>query len=159
MSIPALIASFFGLGYLPYMPGTWGTIGAFALSFIFLPSSFNILIGLTVLFTILGWYVSDLCLKATAHKNMDPSWIVIDEVAGYFCTIAIVAYFTPLKPLHLILAFICFRIFDITKPWPISWADTYLAKSNTTAAFGIMADDLIAGILAACFTLFACRIF
>ncbi len=158
MNIPTLITSFFGLGYLPHMPGTWGTIGAFALSLLFFQCSFGILIGLSLLFTLLGWHTSELCLKATSHKDMDPSWIVIDEVAGYFWAITVVAYFVPLKPIHLILAFIFFRIFDIAKPWPISWIDTYMAKSHTTASFGIMIDDIIAGLLAAAFVLFSCRL-
>jgi phosphatidylglycerophosphatase A len=152
------LASFLGLGYLPWMPGTWGTIGAVFCSLFFLNISPPILLLITIAITFIGFYVSEISLKATAYNNMDPSWIVIDEVAGYFWAISLISFVRPLDYLQLALAFIFFRIFDIMKPWPISWIDQSMAASNKTAALGIMLDDVLAGIFAALFTLFACRI-
>lgn len=152
------LASFFGLGYLPWMPGTWGTLGAVLCSLFFLNVSPYILLLTTITITFLGLYVSKVSLQATAYDNMDPSWIVIDEVAGYFWAISLISFVRPLDYQQLALAFIFFRIFDIMKPWPISWIDQSMAASQKTAALGIMLDDVLAGIFAALFTLLACRI-
>ena len=152
------VASFFGLGYLPLMPGTWGTIGAVLCSLLFLNFSPYILLFIAFAITLIGLHVSNISLKARAYDNMDPSWIVIDEVAGYFWAISLISFVRPLDYVQLALAFIFFRIFDIMKPWPISWIDRELATSHKTAALGIMLDDVLAGIFAALFTLFACRI-
>jgi phosphatidylglycerophosphatase A len=139
------------------MPGTWGTIGAVFFSLFFLNIPPYSLLIITIAITFLGFYVSSISLKATAYDNMDPSWIVIDEVAGYFWAISLISFVRPLDYMQLALAFIFFRIFDIMKPWPISWIDQSMAASQKTAALGIMLDDVLAGIFAALFTLFACR--
>jgi phosphatidylglycerophosphatase A len=70
----------------------------------------------------------------------DPGWVVIDEFAGQWITLLALA--RPTVP-GLIAAFLLFRIFDITKLGPVGWAD------RQHGAFGIMADDVIAGIIAA----------
>ena len=70
----------------------------------------------------------------------DPGWVVIDEFAGQWITLLALA--RPTIP-GLIAAFILFRLFDITKLGPVGWAD------RRHGAFGIMADDVIAGIIAA----------
>ena len=158
VSFSKFLASFLGLGYLPWMPGTWGTIGAVFCSLFFLNISPYILLIITIITTLIGFYVSEISLKATAYNSMDPSWIVIDEVAGYFWAISLISFVRPLDYLQLALAFIFFRIFDIMKPWPISWIDQSMAASRKTAALGIMLDDVLAGIFAALFTLFACRV-
>jgi len=139
------------------MPGTWGTIGAAFLSLFFLNSSSIVLFLIAIISTIIGLYASDVCLKATKNLDMDPSWIVIDEVAGFFWAISLISLVHPLDYIQLVLAFIFFRIFDIMKPWPISWIDRALAKSLKTAALGIMLDDVFAGFFAAFFALFASR--
>jgi phosphatidylglycerophosphatase A len=140
------------------MPGTWGTIGAFCAALFLQKCPVSILYFMTILLTLLGIYVSDLCLKQTQCINMDPSWIVIDEVAGYFWTLSILSLFHPLNFIMLVVAFVFFRLFDIMKPWPISWVDQSMSESPKTAALGIMLDDVMAGVFAAFFTLFACRI-
>lgn len=154
---PKLLASFFGLGYLPWMPGTWGTLGALVFSLFFFNLSPYILLIITASTTLLGFFVSHISLKETTYEDMDPSWIVIDEVAGYFCALTIISFVQPLNYAQITLAFVFFRIFDITKPWPISWIDRSLAASPKTAAAGIMLDDILAGIFAAFFSLFANR--
>jgi phosphatidylglycerophosphatase A len=75
--------------------------------------------------------------KASATK--DPSAIVIDEVAGQWLVLLGAA---P-NPLSYVLAFVLFRVFDIWKPWPVSWADRRLA-----GGLGIMLDDLLAAVYA-----------
>jgi phosphatidylglycerophosphatase A len=70
----------------------------------------------------------------------DPGWVVIDEFAGQW--IAMLALARPTM-YGLLAAFVLFRIFDITKLGPVGWAD------RQHGAFGIMADDVIAGVIAA----------
>ncbi len=141
------------------MPGTWGTIGAVLIAPLFIElSTLNFIIMCGLLFVV-GCYVSEVCLKHANYHDPDPSWIVIDEVVGYLCGMFCVALFCPLNLFVLLLLFIFFRIFDITKPWPISWIDQALAQSPKTAALGIMLDDVLAGVFAALFTLFALRVF
>ncbi len=70
----------------------------------------------------------------------DPDWVVIDEFAGQWFAMAALSAPTPVG---LILAFGLFRFFDITKLGPVGWAD------RRHGAFGIMADDVIAGVVAA----------
>ena len=85
----------------------------------------------------LGWL---LCRWALTQLNEeDPQIIVIDEVAGQWLTLVIV----PIDPLWYCVAFVLFRVFDIYKPWPVSFIDR-----NIKNAFGIMLDDIAAGIYA-----------
>jgi phosphatidylglycerophosphatase A len=70
----------------------------------------------------------------------DPSEIVLDEVAGQWLTVA----FLGLGVAPYLLGFVLFRLFDIWKPWPVSWADQRLP-----GGLGVMADDLLAALLAA----------
>jgi phosphatidylglycerophosphatase A len=64
---------------------------------------------------------------------------VIDEVAGMMVTLSFVTH----GIMNYLLAFLLFRLFDIWKPWPISWAD-----KNVKGGLGILLDDLIAGLIA-----------
>jgi phosphatidylglycerophosphatase A len=75
-----------------------------------------------------------------ARVEGDPGWVVIDEVAGQW--IALLPLARP-SAVGLLAAFALFRLLDITKPGPVGWAD------RQPGAAGIMADDLIAGALAA----------
>jgi phosphatidylglycerophosphatase A len=75
-----------------------------------------------------------------AEVDGDPGWVVIDEVAGQW--VALLGLARP-TPLGLLAAFALFRLFDIVKPGPVGWAD------RQGGAGGIMADDLIAGAIAA----------
>ncbi len=84
-----------------------------------------------------------------ATGREDPSECVIDELAGQWLACAIGLFgFGVLAPveniwLPLLIAFLLFRLFDITKPWPVGWADRSIA-----GGLGVMADDMIAGLFA-----------
>jgi phosphatidylglycerophosphatase A len=82
------------------------------------------------------------CLWAvsTARVDGDPGWVVIDEFAGMWITMLGLARPTVVG---LIAAFLLFRLLDIAKPGPVGWAD------RQKGAAGIMADDIIAGAIAA----------
>ena len=72
---------------------------------------------------------------AAASGLADPGFVVIDEVAGQWVVLLAV----PFNPLGWALGFVLFRLFDILKPWPVSWADRRIK-----GGFGIMLDDLLA---------------
>jgi phosphatidylglycerophosphatase A len=73
-------------------------------------------------------------------KSKDPSSVVIDEWAGMFL---IFALFPVTAPASAALLFVFFRLFDIVKPGPVRWAE------RLPGAYGVMADDLVAGLMAA----------
>jgi len=130
-----LISLGFGSGLMPKAPGTFGTLVAIPV-FILL-SQFNIWLycALTLLITVAGIYLCSYTSKALGVH--DHSGIVVDEIAGYLITMIAV----PADVYWILLGFILFRIFDILKPWPISWID-----KNLQGGFGIMFDDVIAGV-------------
>ncbi len=142
-----LIATFFYIGLLPKAPGTWGSLAALPFAIMLHNwGGFTALFSATVIVFFVGWWAT---IQETAgQEDHDPGEIVIDEVAGQWITLLPASYlFTrhdlPLIWPALIAGFIFFRLFDILKPWPISWAD----KKST--AFGVMLDDILAGIFAA----------
>lgn len=140
-----LIATFFYAGHAPAAPGTAGSLAALPLAFILayyygLP---GIIIGALTVFAI-GLFVTREVLKTSRH---DPSFVVIDEVAGQLLTFVLVAdelQFDKDSWLLYLLGFMLFRLFDITKPQPAGWADRKLLN-----AWGVMLDDIFAGAYAA----------
>lgn len=142
------IATGFGSGYLPKAPGTWGSLVGLLLVFLTLPFGMEGLAFLTVLSVIIGIWSSTIVMKDL--EDPDPSIIVIDEIAGIFLTFLLIACFNgPLSLFHLGLGFCTFRLFDIWKPFPISWVDQNFAKSKKYAPIGVMLDDLLAALPAA----------
>jgi phosphatidylglycerophosphatase A len=82
--------------------------------------------------------------------RQDPPECVIDELAGQWlaCSACLLSFGGLLPATHIslpafLLAFVFFRLFDIWKPWPVSWADQEL-----TGGIGVMTDDMIAGLMA-----------
>jgi len=133
-----LLATWFGTGLLPIMPGTWGSLAA--LPFAWAMRSHFGATGLTaataIAFTI-GWWSAATVAKASGIE--DPRAVVIDEVAAQW----LVLLPAPLDPRAYTLAFLLFRFFDIWKPWPVWWADRHVK-----GGLGIMLDDLLAAVYA-----------
>lgn len=132
-----------GSGMLRPAPGTWGSLAGLGLGYGLLQAGLNeldivmLVIGLTVLSSLL---IDKIEASVGIH---DAPEIVIDEVAGqWLALLPLVA--VAQAPLLFVLAFILFRVFDIIKPWPIGWLD-----KKVSGGFGVMVDDLVAGILAA----------
>ena len=151
MKFPLFISSIGGVGFFPVAPGTFGSIVSFVGFLLFFKLNFSLYfleIFLSLIFTI-GWIASHYALKENNFKNLDPSFIVIDECAGVWLGGIILAYFYPFNWFLYTIYFLLFRFFDIYKIGPIKWADTYFKRNNNTAAFGVMADDLLAGLVAA----------
>ncbi len=148
-----LVASCFGLGRLPVAPGTWGSLPpalVFGLLCHFGASSVLTLIVMVVL-ACAGCVV---CVKfapavIAATGKTDPREVVADELAGQAITfLAIPFLFTERVSAGQIwftagLGFLLFRIFDIAKPWPIRRFEKF------PKGWGVLADDLMAGVYAA----------
>ena len=134
-----VISTWFGAGLLPLAPGTWGTIAAVPLAWALDRVGGEVaLVTALVIVTVVGSIAADVYCKATGrHDNQK---IVVDEVAGYLLTLVAVTR----TPLHLVLAFVLFRLFDIWKPPPVRSIDRHVH-----GGFGVVADDLGAGVYGA----------
>jgi len=138
-SLPALwLATWFGAGLLPGVPGTWASLAAlpFAWGLVWWGGIWLLLAAAAVVFA-LGLWAADRYMQAV--KVHDPGAIVIDEIAAQWLTLAV----APLNPLAYLLGFVLFRIFDVLKPWPASWLDRRVG-----GAFGVMIDDIAAAVYA-----------
>jgi phosphatidylglycerophosphatase A len=144
-----LITSCFGLGRLPLAPGTWGSVPAAAAfgAMGYLGVS-PWVISAVMLFLMLGASLvcvvfSPMVIESTGKK--DPGEIVVDELAGQSLTF-VAAPFLAAGAMTLsgaAVGFVAFRVFDVLKPWPCRRLE------KLPAGFGIVADDLMAGLYAA----------
>lgn len=129
-------ASFAGIGFLPFAPGTWGSLAAALILFFFPLNNLIIFAALIGLLSVLGAVASHIIEKNEGLE--DPGWIVIDEVVGMW----IALFALPHNPVIFFVAFILFRFFDIKKPWLID-------KIQSVAyGWGVMLDDILAGFAA-----------
>ena len=135
-----LLASFGGSGFISPASGTWGSLAALPLiSYILFNYSALYLICLSIALFLGGMWACQEWLTAVEGQDNDPSMIVIDEAAGLSLTLA----FAEMSLMSVFLGFVLFRFFDIAKPWPVSWLEKRLS-----GAFGIMIDDMAAGLIA-----------
>jgi len=130
----------FGTGLAPKAPGTFGTLVGVALYWLLcsLQLSLTVYIAITVLCFVLGVWLCGYTAKALGVH--DHPAIVWDEVVGYLITMT----FAPSGWLWMLIGFALFRLFDIWKPWPIRVIDR-----SVHGGFGIMFDDVLAGVYAA----------
>ena len=134
------IASLGGIGLIPFAPGTFGSIFAW-LIFIVLSHFMNMFV-LTLIVIFFAIWICDKAIKNLIEK--DHKSIVIDELVGMWIALIPVIYIASNQKeriIYAILAIVLFRIFDILKPYPISYFDKKLKNG-----FGIVLDDCIAGI-------------
>ena len=144
-----IIATFFYVGYMRPAPGTWGSLAALPFAWIIIQlSGFSGLVLATLIVFALGLWATK--AETAGRENHDPSEIVIDEVAGQWVALFPVAYGASMIGVNIlalwpgwIAAFALFRLFDISKPWLVGWAD------RRDDAMGVMLDDVIAGVFAA----------
>jgi len=130
-----VMATCFGVGSIPFAPGTWGSLFAILLIYNIAFLQEWIILA-TVLIVAFSWWV---CVEIHKETKSDSSEIVIDEFAGMF----VACMFINHDFISLVFAFLFFRFFDIVKPWPISWVD-----KNIKNGPGILIDDLLAGLFA-----------
>ncbi len=133
-----VLGTWFGCGESPKAPGTVGSIGAIPLHFLLCRTVPAAHAGAIVLISAVGTWAAGRVARVLAKE--DPQRVVIDEVAGVLIAMGCVR---TEGPWAAAAAFALFRFFDITKLGPIGWAEH--AKP---VGFGIMADDLVAGLFA-----------
>ncbi|NJD30964.1 MAG: phosphatidylglycerophosphatase A [Gammaproteobacteria bacterium] len=126
-----------GSGLARYAPGTFGTLVAIPL-FLVISALPAWLYAVTVIaaFALGVWICETVSQDLRVH---DHGGIVFDEFVGYWITMFLV----PVSWLSVLAGFALFRLFDIWKPWPIRWLDDHVQ-----GGFGIMVDDVVAGVLA-----------
>jgi phosphatidylglycerophosphatase A len=133
-----VVATWFGAGLSPRAPGTVGSLFSLVLwgPLVMLEAPWWARAVAAVVVFVVGVAASAVVVKS---RGEDPQVVVIDEVAGMGVTLLLAA---PSYTL-LVLGFACFRLFDIWKPWPVSWADQQVG-----GGLGVMLDDVIAGVYA-----------
>lgn len=136
---PALLLAFgFGSGLSPRAPGTVGTIAALPFALLLLQLPIYWYCALLIVAAVVGVW---LCQVASdALQVRDHGGIVWDEFVGLWITFIAV----PVQWHWLLIGFVLFRLFDILKPWPISYLDRHVH-----GGLGIMIDDILAGLFAA----------
>jgi phosphatidylglycerophosphatase A len=143
--VSVVVSSGFGSGYACWVPGTCGTLACVALwfaTFSFIEArSLFIGVGAAALMILVGTVA---VIAATRNRpgSSDPQWIVVDEWAGML--VALIGVY-PENLYTVLLAFLLFRLFDMWKPGPIGWAERF------PGAYGVMADDVVAGLVALVF--------
>lgn len=135
MRLARFIAAGFGTGHTPVAAGTVASAAA-ALTGAGLLQLSPLALAAAALLATIGGTVA----VTRAGVEGDPGWVVIDEFAGQW--ISLMALARPTLA-GVVAAFVLFRSFDVTKLGPVGWAD------RQHGAFGVMADDVIAGIIAA----------
>lgn len=133
-----LIACGLGTGAMPVAPGTFGTLAAIPLYLLFTHLSVSMYVACLLALFVLGVWLC--AYTARALGTHDHPGIVWDEIVGYLITMTSV----PFDWKWILAGFFLFRFFDIVKPWPIRWLD-----ERIPGGFGIMLDDVLAGIYAA----------
>ncbi|WP_197440306.1 phosphatidylglycerophosphatase A family protein [Polystyrenella longa] len=133
----------FGSGQVWVAPGTFGTLAAFPLIWLLKLAvgegsySLSIYYAVATFYFLIGIPICRRCEQLLGKE--DPGEIVIDEIA------AMLLLFGPLDldRLNIVTGFVFFRLFDVKKPWPVSWAD------RRKDPFGIMLDDVLAALYTA----------
>jgi phosphatidylglycerophosphatase A len=134
-----MLITWFGSGYIKPASGTWGSLASLPFG-IFLNWALGPLALCLMALLLYGAGVVLGGVYLITAEHPDPDDFVLDEVVGQWLALAA----APLTVLGVLLAFMLFRLLDITKPWPASWIDRRMH-----GALGVMTDDLVAGIYAA----------
>jgi phosphatidylglycerophosphatase A len=138
LMLATVLATFFGAGFVPIAPGTAGAAAAIPLALLL--DQLGVLsywLGIVAVSAI-GIWAAD--VYDEAWQTHDAQTIVVDEAAGLLLTVA----FVPRTMINLVIGFGLFRLFDVWKPWPVSWADRKVG-----GGLGAMLDDLLAALYAA----------
>ncbi|NOY66858.1 MAG: phosphatidylglycerophosphatase A [Gammaproteobacteria bacterium] len=134
----SILACGFGTGAAPFAPGTFGTLIGLPVYWLMQDLGIQWYLLVTLFLFLLGVWICDSTAKALGVH--DHAGIVWDEVVGYVITMTL----APAGWVWWLIGFLLFRFFDIVKPWPIKVLD-----QRVGGGFGIMIDDVLAGIFAA----------
>ena len=137
----ALAIATFGVGYLPLIPGTFGSMVGVAIFLLLLEWPLHLMFIAVIV--VLGVWAASRTERLLGRK--DPGKVVVDEVAGQMISLLPLVFLVPDGPwlVWVIVSFNLFRLFDIFKPYPARRFE------GLPGGFGIMADDLVAGIYGA----------
>ncbi len=131
-----IVSTFFYTGYLPFIPGTFGSLAGFCV-FFFVKNNIFIYLAAILIFTVLGFIFCGLAEKL--FNKRDPKYVVIDEVVGILLTFLLLPYYD----LRIyVIGFFLFRLLDTLKPDPAGWLQ------RLDGSKGIMGDDIVAGLYA-----------
>lgn len=132
-----VIATGFYIGNIPKAPGTWGSVVGLLLWLTFKDVALLLYLGIVAASFVIGFFAAGAAEKILDRPDAGP--IVIDEIVGMFITLTL----APPHPAAWLLGLALFRLFDITKPFPVSWFDKHIH-----GGIGIMMDDVMAGVYA-----------
>jgi phosphatidylglycerophosphatase A len=147
--VTTLVATWFGTGFLPTAPGTWGSLVAIPIAYLVVMFSGAWgLGGFALGIALIGVHAAG--ETARLRGGVDPPEIVVDEVAGQSIALLPVYALVPAGATSLrigaaLSAFLLFRLLDVWKPGPIAWLE------RLPRGWGIMADDVAAGAIAGAF--------
>ncbi|PMJ94796.1 phosphatidylglycerophosphatase A [Vibrio sp. 10N.261.55.A7] len=139
-----LLATGFGSGLSPIIPGTMGTLASVPFYLLLVQLPFWLFIVVIIVSSFIGIKICQ--ITSDDMKVHDHGSIVWDEFVGFWITMLVV----PLLGVAIfdwkwiVAGFVLFRFFDMVKPWPIGWLD-----KRVHGGLGIMIDDIVAGIMAA----------
>jgi phosphatidylglycerophosphatase A len=133
----AQLATLGPIGHLRPAPGTIGSLVAVISGYVIAGFGTGWLLLATALVSVVGVVAADQYGQATGRK--DPGEVIIDEVAGQWLALCA----APHDMVWFFAGFILFRFFDVLKPGPVRWAEKW------PGGVGVMADDIIAGMLTA----------
>ena len=135
-SIANIIATFFYVGLIPIGPGTFGTLAAIPLFYVLTFTPLYLYLAITFVIILISVWASTIAEEI--YGKHDPGQVVADEVCGYLVTMILV----PLTISNIFLGFLLFRLFDITKPYPVRKFE------KLPGGWGIVIDDVAAGVYA-----------
>jgi phosphatidylglycerophosphatase A len=136
----ALAIATCGVGYLPLMPGTFGSLIGVGIFLLLDRTPAGLVVAILVV-TFAGIWAGSRTEELAGRK--DPGKVVVDEVAGQLIATLPLAFFRQWSIVALMISFVLFRFFDIVKPYPAN------RFQELKGGFGIMCDDLVAGVYAA----------
>ena len=129
-------ATLFGIGFIPLAPGTFGSLFAIFIWYVFI-DLFSIFYFITLFLFVLSvsFYLTDIYLDN--YKKKDPSEVIVDEFLGQSIPLLFIVNFNIYE---VLIAFVTFRFFDIYKIYPINKIE------DLKGSYGVILDDIVAGI-------------
>ena len=131
-----LVATFFFTGYLPFAPGTWGSLAGVVV-YLLVKDNIYVFLGVFAMLFFLGIYSAGKAEDLFGKK--DDKKIVIDEVCSTLLLFLLIYPWRLYTP-YLVTGFILLRLFDFLKPYPARRLE------KVSGGWGIMADDVVAAL-------------
>ena len=141
--ISKIFCTGFGVGKIPFFPGSFASLSILPIIWVIKNNqSTEFFLIVIAIYLIISYFLIKVCISNESNK--DPSYIVVDEHLGQ----AVTLLFCDEVFIEYLFAFLLFRFFDILKPFPINYFD------NIKNPFGVIGDDILAGIISGLIILF-----